>query len=53
MVHDLAQRLGVLFDDPNDHHVRRGDEVHRRCLDLAPERDLIAEERSYGLSWDR
>jgi hypothetical protein len=27
-------------------HVRRGGEVHRRCLDLAPGRDPVREERS-------
>jgi hypothetical protein len=31
---------------PDDPRVRRGGEGHRRCLDLAPGRDPVGEERS-------
>jgi hypothetical protein len=35
---------------PDGPRVRRGGEVHRRRLDLAPRRDPVGEERSYVLS---
>jgi hypothetical protein len=44
-VRDLAQRLGFLSDESDGLHMRRGDRVHRRRLDLAPG-DLVGEERS-------
>jgi hypothetical protein len=45
-VWDLPQRLGFLLDEPDGLRVPRDGRVHRRCLDLAPERDPIGEERS-------
>jgi hypothetical protein len=39
-------KVGVLLDEPNNPRVRRGGGVHRRRLDLAPERDPIGEDGS-------
>jgi hypothetical protein len=44
-VHDLAQRLGFLPNEPDGLHVRRGNGIHQQHLDLAPERDPIGEQR--------
>jgi hypothetical protein len=33
--------------------VRQGGSVRQQHLDLAPGRDPVGEERSYGLSWDQ
>jgi hypothetical protein len=46
MVRDLAQGSSSLSDEPDGPHVRRGGEVRRWRLDLAPGRDPIGEERS-------
>jgi hypothetical protein len=46
MVRDLAQGSGSLPDEPDGPCVRRGGEVRRQRLDLAPRRDSVGEERS-------
>ena len=45
-VRDLTQDPGFLPDGPDGPRVRRGGEVRRRRLDLAPVRDPVGEERS-------
>ena len=46
MVRDLVQGLGSWSDEPDGPRVHRGGEVRRRCLNLAPRRDPVGEERS-------
>jgi hypothetical protein len=41
----MAQRLGLLLDEPDGPRVHRGGGVRRRRLDLAPGRDPVTEER--------
>jgi hypothetical protein len=45
-VHDLAQKLGFLSDEPDGPRMRRGDKVHQQHIDLAPGREPTGEERS-------
>jgi hypothetical protein len=40
-IHDLAQRLRFLPDEPDGPRVRRGDEICQQHLDLAPRRDTV------------